>query len=168
MNDKNFALFYGSAALAIIATVAYHFFVKKIPSDINPIISIIGIYSTVLVLSLVVLPFFIEKGTLIESFSKLNWVQLVLAFVVFGMELGFLLMYRYGWDLSVGNVVTGVFINAVLMCIGIFFLHEKLSAINIAGLVFCALGVAMVGYRSEAADVVSKMEVTTVGLVESH
>ena len=168
MNDKNFTLYYVSAALAIFATVAYHFFVKKIPSNINPIVSIIGIYFTVLVLSLVILPFFIEKGTLIESFSKLNWVQLVLAVVVFAMELGFLLMYRSGWDLSVANVVTGVFINAALMCIGIFFLHEKLSAINITGLIFCALGVAMVGYRSEATDATGNAEVTAVGMLENN
>lgn len=150
MNDKNLTLYYVSAVLAILATVAYHFFVKKIPSDVNPVVSIIGIYFTVLVLSIVVLPFFIEKGTLVEKFSKLNWVQLVLAVVVFAMELGFLLMYRAGWNLSVANIVTGVFINAVLMCIGIFFLHEKLSTINIAGLLFCAVGVAMVGYRNNA------------------
>ncbi|WP_322051569.1 EamA family transporter [Paraburkholderia bannensis] len=143
------SMYYFSAGLAIVATVAYHFFVKKIPSDINPIVSVIGIYATVLVLSFIVLPFFIEKGTLIENFSRLNWVQIILAFVVFGMELGFLLMYRYGWDLSVGNVVTGVFINTALMAIGILFLHEKLSALNIAGLAMCIVGVAMVGYRSE-------------------
>lgn len=148
MSGKNQLLYYGSALLATLATTGYHFFVKKIPADINPIVSVMGIYTAVLLMSALVLPFFVDKGTLADNVARLSWVQLAVAVVVFGMELGFLLMYRYGWNLSVGNVVTGVFINALLMSIGLLFLHEKLSSINIAGLVLCAVGVAMVGYRA--------------------
>ena len=148
MPVKNIFLFNSSAGIAILATVAYHFFVKKIPAGIHPIVSVIGIYAAVLIISVAILPFVIEKGTLVESFRQLNWIQLVLAVVVFGMEMGFLLMYRYGWDLSVGNVVTGVVINIVLMAIGVLFLRERLSAINLVGLVMCISGVAMVGYRA--------------------
>lgn len=144
---KNAFLFNSSAAIAIMATVAYHFFVKKIPAGINPIVSIIGIYAVVLLLSIAILPFVVEKGAMIDSFRQLNWIQIVLAVVVFGMELGFLLMYRYGWDLSVGNVVTGVVINIVLMAIGVLFLRERLSTLNLVGLIMCIAGVAMVGYR---------------------
>lgn len=147
MPVKNVLLFNSSAGIAILATVAYHFFVKKIPSGINPIVSVIGIYAVVLVVSVAILPFVIEKGTLIENFRQLNWIQVVLAVVVLGMEMGFLLMYRYGWSLSVGNVVTGVVINIVLMAIGVLFLRERLSTLNIAGLLMCITGVAMVGYR---------------------
>lgn len=148
MPIKNVLLFNSSAGIAILATVAYHFFVKKIPSGINPIVSVIGIYAVVLVISLAILPFVIEKGTVLEHFRQLNWIQVVLAVVVLGMELGFLLMYRYGWDLSVGNVVTGVVINIVLMAIGVVFLRERLSTMNLVGLVMCIAGVAMVGYRT--------------------
>lgn len=147
MTDKG-SLFYVSAALAINATVGYHFFVKKIPTDINPLVSVIGIYVVVLVAAVVLVPFFVPKGEFMVNVQRLGWVQATIGIIVLGMELGFLLMYRYGWDLSLGNVVTGVVINIVLMAIGLLFLGEQLGRINIMGIMLCIVGVAMIGYRS--------------------
>lgn len=102
----------------------------------------------VLVLSLMALPFAISRQEIPLHVAKIGWIQFGIAVVVLGMELGFLLMYRYGWDLSVGNVVTRVFINIILAAIGIGLLKEQLSALNMVGIVLCIAGVAMVGWRS--------------------
>src|SRR3954466_12345674 len=126
MTDKG-SMFFVSAALAIVSTVGYHFFVKRIPGDINPLVSVIGIYVVVLVLAAILVPFFVPKGEFIANVGRLGWVQVAIGVIVLGMELGFLLMYRHGWDLSLGNVVTGVAINIVLMAIGLLFLGEQLS-----------------------------------------
>jgi uncharacterized membrane protein len=64
------------------------------------------------------------------------------------VELGFLLMYRYGWSLGTGNLVTGVFINLILVGLGVALLGEKLSFTNAVGIVFCILGVALISLRS--------------------
>jgi drug/metabolite transporter (DMT)-like permease len=145
-------LYYFSAVLAIVSTVGYHTLVKKIPSDINPIISVIGIYVFVLLIALVLTPLFISKNEIIANIHKISWVQFGIAIVVMGMELGFLLMYRYGWDLSLGNVVTGIFINIALMGIGLLVLREKLGVVNILGIALCILGVAMIGWRPATAE----------------
>ena len=63
------------------------------------------------------------------------------------IELGFLLMYRYGWNLGTGNLVTGVFINLILVGLGVTLLGEKVSVVNAIGIALCILGVALVGYR---------------------
>jgi multidrug transporter EmrE-like cation transporter len=64
------------------------------------------------------------------------------------IELGFLLMYRYGWNLSTGNLVTGVFINVALVALGLGLLGEKLNAVNLVGIALSILGVALISYRS--------------------
>ena len=64
------------------------------------------------------------------------------------IELGFLLMYRYGWNLSTGNVVTGVFVNTILVGIGIAALKEPVSVTNIIGIILSILGVALISIRS--------------------
>lgn len=64
------------------------------------------------------------------------------------IELGFLLMYRYGWNLGTGNLVTGVFINLILVGLGMTLLGEKVNLVNAIGIAFCILGVALIGYRS--------------------
>lgn len=147
MPRKNSSLFYLSAAIAIIGAVGYQFFVKRVPVSINPVVSIIGIYVAVPALSVILLPFFPSEGGLGQQVRQLNWLQLALAVSVFLIELGFLLMYRSGWNLSTGNLITGVIINLALVGLGVFLLREQLSAVNLVGIVLCIIGVVLVGYR---------------------
>ncbi|MBL8045692.1 MAG: hypothetical protein JNL09_04080 [Anaerolineales bacterium] len=147
MPRKNSSMFYLSAAIAIIGAVGYQFFVKRVPVSINPVVSIIGIYVAVLALSVILLPFFPSEGGLGQQVRQLNWLQLALAVSVFLIELGFLLMYRSGWNLSTGNLITGVIINLALVGLGVFLLREQLSTVNLVGIVLCIIGVVLVGYK---------------------
>lgn len=141
-------MFYLSAVIAVIGAVGYQFFVKRVPAGINPVVSIMGLYSAALVLCLFLLPFFPAEGGLLKHIRQLSWVQLAMAGSVFMLEIGFLLMYRYGWNLSTGNVVTGVFINIILVALGGILLREKISVVNAIGIALSILGVALISYRS--------------------
>jgi drug/metabolite transporter (DMT)-like permease len=119
-----------------------------VPAAINPIVSVIGMYVAVLVISIFLLPLFPSDGGLWAHFKQLNWIQIALAIAVLMIELGFLLMYRAGWNLSTGNVVTGVFVNTILVGIGIIVLKETVSFINIIGIILSIIGVALISIRS--------------------
>jgi uncharacterized membrane protein len=41
-----------------------------------------------------------------------------------------------------------VFINFILVGLGVTLLGEKVSIVNAIGFVFCILGVVLIGYRS--------------------
>jgi uncharacterized membrane protein len=56
-------------------------------------------------------------------------------------------MYRYGWNLSTGNLVTGVIINLILVGLGLTLLGEKVNTINSIGITLCIFGVALISYR---------------------
>ncbi len=127
--------------------MGYQYFVKQIPTSINPLVSVIGIYIAVLAFSIVLLPFFLSEGELVKEVKQLNWIQLAIAGSVFMIELGFLFMFRYGWNLSTGNLITGVIVNIALLGIGIMILGEKISFINAIGVGISILGVALVSYR---------------------
>ena len=137
-----------SAIIAVVGAVSYQFFVKRVPAGINPIISVIGVYIAALVLSVFLLPLFPAEGGLLKHIRQLSWVQLAMAGAVCLMEVGFLLMYRYGWNLSMGNLVTGVFINIILVALGVILLREKISIVNAIGIAISILGVALISYRS--------------------
>ena len=141
-------MFYLSALVAIAGAVGYQYFVKQVPETINPIVSVMGMYVVVLVISIFLLPLFPFEGGLRAHFKQLNWIQIALAVAVLMIELGFLLMYRYGWNLSTGNVVTGVFVNTILVVIGIAALKEPVSITNIVGIVLSIIGVALISIRS--------------------
>jgi drug/metabolite transporter (DMT)-like permease len=118
-----------------------------VPSTINPIVSSVGMYIAVLVFSAVLLPIFSGAGGLQKQFRQLSWIQVALAASVIMIELGFLLMYRYGWQLSTANIVTGVFINTLLVGLGLILLNEKVNVFNVIGIVLCIIGVALISYR---------------------
>lgn len=140
-------MYYLSAVIAILGAVSYQYFVKRVPAGINPVVSVIGVYLCVLVLSFILLPFFPAEGGLAKHFRQINWVQVAVAVSVLFLELGFLLMYRYGWNLSTGNLVTGVIVNILLLTLGAALLGEKVSLINAAGIVLSIVGVALISYR---------------------
>jgi drug/metabolite transporter (DMT)-like permease len=141
-------MFYVSACVAIVGAVGYQYFVKRVPASLNPIVSVIGMYVAVLALGVMLLPLFPADGGLRHHFRQLSWIQLALAGSVMMIELGFLLMYRYGWNLSTGNLITGVVINVILVGLGVTLLGEKVSIVNAVGIAFCILGVALISYRS--------------------
>ena len=141
-------MFYISALVAITGAVGYQYFVKRVPGSLNPIVSVMAMYVAVLALGVVLLPLFPADGGLRHHFRQLSWIQLALAVSVMMIELGFLMMYRYGWNLSTGNLITGVFINLILVGLGVTLLGEKLNLVNAIGIAFCILGVALISYRS--------------------
>jgi len=141
-------MFYLSAIVAVTGAVGYQYFVKRIPETLNPIVSIMGMYIVVLMLGAALLLFFSAEGGIRNQIRQLNWIQIALAISVIMIELGFLLMYRYSWSLGTGNLVTGVFVNIILVGLGAALLGEKMSFTNAIGIVFCILGVALISLRS--------------------
>jgi drug/metabolite transporter (DMT)-like permease len=148
MQRKNMTMFYISACVAIVGVVGYQYFVKRVPVSLNPIISVIAMYVAVLALGVILLPLFPADGGLLHHFRQLSWIQLALAISVIMIELGFLMMYRYGWNLGTGNLVTGVVINLILIGLGVTLFGEQVSIVNAIGVAFCILGVALISYRS--------------------
>ena len=71
-----------------------------------------------------------------------------MAISVILLDIGFILMYRNGWDISTGNLVTSVFTNIALLLIGALIIGDKATLTNIAGVLICIAGVAMIGYKS--------------------
>jgi drug/metabolite transporter (DMT)-like permease len=141
-------MFYISALVAITGAVGYQYFVKRVPGSLNPLVSVMAMYVAVLALGVALLPLFPADGGLRHHFRQLSWIQLALAVSVMMIELGFLLMYRHGWNLSTGNLITGVFINLILVGLGVTLLGEKMNLVNSIGIAFCILGVALISYRS--------------------
>jgi multidrug transporter EmrE-like cation transporter len=113
-------------------------------------VSVIAIYLVGLLVCIVLLPFFLPTNQIIPHVQKIGWPQIIVGFAIVGIEIGFLLMYRSGWTLSTGYIMTSVAVNIGLLLIGLLFFGEKLSVVNVTGILLCIVGVAMVGFKPEA------------------
>jgi len=74
----------------------------------------------------------------------LNWTSLVLGVAILGLELGFLLAYRVGWNISLGSLVANSLVALVLIPVGVIFYHEGFSLDKIIGVVLCLAGLVMI------------------------
>jgi len=141
-------MFYISAGFVIIGSISYQYLAKRILVSLNPIISMIGMYTAVLVLGVFLLPLFPSEDSISHHLRQLSWIQLDLAISSIMVALGFLLIYQYGWNLSTGNIVTGVFINIILVILGVTLLGEKVNLLTAIGIALCILGAVLISLRS--------------------
>lgn len=143
---KNTMMLIFSASLAILASVLYHIFQKSTPADVNPALTLFVTYSTAAVATLGLFIFY-PLGNPVVAFSKLNWVSYVLGISIVGLELGILLAYRFGWQISLLGVVVHIAAALLLLPIGLLLFREKVTSINLLGIALCILGLVLVNFR---------------------
>jgi multidrug transporter EmrE-like cation transporter len=82
-----------------------------------------------------------------ESLQALNWTAIGLAAAIAFLDLGFLMLYRSGFDVSLGQLVTQSAAALLLLLLGVAFFREKLSPANIGGIVLCVVGLWLISRR---------------------
>ena len=133
--------------IAILCTVGYHLVLKVTPSGANPLLTLLVTYALVTALfgaTLLVAPGGFEWR---HELRQLNWTTLALAAVIVGLDLGFLYLYRGGFEVSLGALVTQSAAAMLLLVVGVAVFRERLSAANVAGLMLCLAGLWLVNRR---------------------
>ncbi len=140
-------LFYFSIILAICSSALYHFTAKSTPSNVNFSISLLVTYAVAFITTLSTLLFFPVHDGVVNELKKLNWASIGLAIAIVGIEFGFLLCYRAGWNLGIAAVLTNVVASLILLPVAIFIFRDKISWINIVGIFVCLAGLVMLNWK---------------------
>jgi multidrug transporter EmrE-like cation transporter len=134
-------------SVAIACTVGYHLVLKLTPAGVNPLLSLLVTYALVTVLFgalLVASPGGFEWR---QEARQLNWTAVALAVAIVGLDLAFLFLYRSGFEVSLGALVTQSSAAMLLLVVGVAVFREKLSLANSAGIVLCLVGLWLVNRR---------------------
>lgn len=133
-----------SIVLIVASNVVYNIAQKSTPQNANPFAALLVTYFTAIAITLIAFFFNRSDKGLLQSFADLNWTSLVLGVAIVGLELGFLLAYRAGWNISVGSLVANILLALMLIPVGIIFYHEGFSVSKIIGAVFCIAGLLLI------------------------
>ncbi len=147
MKTGSMFLFYFSITLAIASSAFYHFVAKNTPANVNFTISLLVTYAVAFGVVLLTLFFFPLQGGLGAELRKLNWASVGLAVAIVGIEFGFLLTYRAGWSVGVAAVLVNVVATLILVPVAIFFFKDKLTWVNIMGILVCLVGLLMLNWK---------------------
>ena len=144
---KSMFLFYFSISLAIASSAFYHFTAKSTPSTVNFTVSLLVTYAVAFVVTLLGFLFFPVKNGILTEIRQLNWATIGLAIAVVGIEFGFLLTYRAGWNLGIAAVLVNVVASLILVPVAIFVFRDRISWINIMGILVCLAGLVMLNWK---------------------
>lgn len=140
------SLFYFSIALAVASSALYHFVAKSTPSNVNFTVSLLVTYAVAFAVTLFTFLFFPIQNGLATELGKLNWASIGLSAAVVGIEFGYLLMYRAGWNLGIAAPLVTVTAALALVPISIFWFKDEISWVNIIGIFVCLVGLVMLNW----------------------
>jgi len=130
--------------LIVVSNVIYNVCQKSTPQNVNPFSALLVTYLVAAVFTFIVSLFYKSDKGFLQSFSDLNWTSVALGGAIVGLELGYLLAYRVGWDISVGSLVANIILAVMLIPIGILFYKEGFAFNQIIGVLFCMVGLILI------------------------
>ncbi len=134
---------------AVLSLALYNIFQKTIAPKADPYLSLIVTYIVAGIIASIA--YFVTKSDAIrvlpQEFRQLNWATFALGTAIVGMELGFLFVYRNGWNLSFASLLSNVLVALLLIPIGIFFFREHLVPANYIGIILCIVGLILVAKK---------------------
>lgn len=144
--------YYFPVILIIGSNVLYHVCAKGVPLQMNPMVSLMITY--LVAGSLTLAMFFLMPQlftadkkvdfSLISQVKQANWAPYLLGFVIVGLELGNILMYRAGWNISLGSLVCNISLAILLIVLGVFFYKEILTGSQSFGIALCIAGLIFI------------------------
>ena len=104
-------------------------------------------YAVAFVVTLFGFFYFPATSGITTELKQLNWASIGLAIAVVGIEFGFLLTYRAGWHLGIAAVLVNVVASLILVPVAIFIFKDKISWVNILGILICLAGLVMLNWK---------------------
>jgi uncharacterized membrane protein len=134
----------GGLAAVLGSNVVYHVALKSMPRGVDPFLATATAYVVALVTTLLV---WVSRGgkpaAIGASVREMNWTNLIVGVAIVGVELGFLLVYRAGGDVSKSSALTSTALAVLLALIGLTVFSERLSATQWGGLLLCGSGIVL-------------------------
>ena len=133
-----------SLCMILFSGVVYQICSRGIPRGMNQYASLILIYSSALVVS-IILFYTLGKGGDSSGFmgqiKQTNLSPFVLGIVITLYELGFILAYRYGFKSSELSVINAVLLMVLMVVVGMTLYQETINWKTVFGMALAITGI---------------------------
>ena len=130
--------------VVIESNTFYNICMKSTPTDVNPFAALMVTYIISAIVSAIIFVFMARPENVASELSKVNWTSIILAFALVGLEVGYVFVYRAGWQVSNATVVANIGLACVLIVVGYFLYKENVSLREILGIVTCMIGLILI------------------------
>ena len=130
--------------IVICANVTYDICAKSIPEKLNHFAGLTVTYMCLAVFSFIVFTISSGGGSLMTEISGINWAVIAYGIASVGLETGYILLFRAGWNISLGGLVCNILVAVSMLMVGLFIFGEDLSVKQIAGICLCITGLLFI------------------------
>lgn len=136
-----------SIIIIVLSNILYNICSKSTPEKANPFSSLFITYLTGTIITVIAFNFYKTNKGFFQSLKDLNWTSIVLGFCIVGLEFGYIMAYRSGWNISVGSLVANILLALMLVPVGMLFFKEGFGLNKILGIVFCIVGLIFINKK---------------------
>ena len=130
--------------IIVLSNTVYNICAKSTPSGINSFATLTITYLVAAAVSFTVFLISTKGQNILTEFSKANWSSFVLGIVIIGLELGYILAYRNGWQMNTVSVTANIALAVILILVAFIFYKETITLKQIAGIALCAGGLILI------------------------
>lgn len=139
--------YYWPILLIVVSNIMYNIITKATPQNANAFLSLTITYLMGSALAFIAYWISSSDANLIGSLKNLNYTSFLLGFAIVGLEVGYIFLYRAGWNISVGSLVANIILAIALIVVGVLFYKEKMNLTQIAGIMLCIAGLVLVNKK---------------------
>lgn len=120
-------------ALVVLSNILYNISSKAVPAGASPYLTVIITYITAAFCSFVLYCIFDAAKFSAAEITKAFLPGFAPGVSMAGLEIGYILMYRAGWKISIASLLCNILLALALLAIGVLFYREKINFQQVAG-----------------------------------
>ncbi|EFI41579.1 MULTISPECIES: EamA family transporter [Peptoniphilus] len=130
--------------VVILSNTFYNISQKSIPQNANTFGTLMITYIVAAVCTGIAFITTTKPQNAIPELSKINWTAFALGLAIVGLEIGYLFIYRAGWKISTATAVANILVSCLLIVVGAMIYKEVITPRQLAGMVVCVIGIALI------------------------
>lgn len=136
--------YYYPVIIIVFSNALYDISAKSFPEEINAQAGLTAYYIIAAVVSLALFYLTSEVKNFSMEVKKVNWATFTLALGCTGIDLGYVLLFRAGWNISFGSLVCNIMIAIALILVGKILFHEYINKYHLIGISLCLTGFVLI------------------------
>lgn len=133
--------------LVVLSNTFYQICAKSVPAGMNPFAALTVTYAVAALTSLGLYFVINRNANILAEYKQLNFAPFLLGVVIIGLEVGYIYMYKAGWQVSTAQIVQAAFLAVILIFVGFGVYKEALTWNKIVGVIVCLVGLGLINYR---------------------
>lgn len=136
--------YYLPVIIVVVANATYDMCSKAIPEKLNQFAGLTITYLCLAIMTLALFFIFFPQESLLPNIKGINWAIVVYGLSSIGIETGYILLFRAGWNISLGALVCNMLLAVFMVIIGLVLFKESLSIAQFIGIALCLLGLVFI------------------------